>query len=241
MYKKILISALLIAVLAGGTRSAMAGPTHYGGPLKTTFTDNAHPQGVDQSVWDVSVTQVGGPTSLLWHVLVSWDHNIAPEPQFVNQVDVRLLDTGNPPDNNPPGEPIDPVTAPPVTAPPGNGQTTDGVTPYLWNAELQQQASQVSYTAPRKKKKLRQTKGDPRPETWIRNGRSFSSDITLDLNSNPILGVYFGLTGSGGGTGIYPGATGVTPEGASLLLFLPGLIPVVVGLRRRRLNKSVGE
>jgi len=31
------------------------------------------------------------------------------------------------------------------------------------------------------------------------------------------------------------------PEGESLLLFLPGLIPVAVGLRRRRLNKSAGK
>jgi hypothetical protein len=38
-----------------------------------------------------------------------------------------------------------------------------------------------------------------------------------------------------------PGITthiAATPEGASLLLFLPGLIPVAVGLRQRRRNKS---
>jgi hypothetical protein len=33
----------------------------------------------------------------------------------------------------------------------------------------------------------------------------------------------------------------VTPEGASLLLFLPGLIPVAIGLRRRRNNKPSVE
>jgi hypothetical protein len=36
------------------------------------------------------------------------------------------------------------------------------------------------------------------------------------------------------GTNVTP----ATPEGASLLLFLPGLIPVAIGLRRRRNNKE---
>lgn len=45
-----------------------------------------------------------------------------------------------------------------------------------------------------------------------------------------------------GGAGSFnPNASPVTPEGSSLLLLLPGLIPVAVGLRRRRLNTPVGE
>jgi len=43
----------------------------------------------------------------------------------------------------------------------------------------------------------------------------------------------------GSGSGNFTPST--TPEGASLLLLLPGLIPVAVGLRRRRQNKLTGE
>jgi len=44
----------------------------------------------------------------------------------------------------------------------------------------------------------------------------------------------------GGAGSFHTNASPATPEGASLLMFLPGLIPVAVGLRRRR-NKSVGK
>lgn len=45
-----------------------------------------------------------------------------------------------------------------------------------------------------------------------------------------------------GGSGSFnPNASPVTPEGSSLLLLLPGLIPVAVGLRRRRMKTPVGE
>jgi len=47
------------------------------------------------------------------------------------------------------------------------------------------------------------------------------------------------MLGGGGGTGSHPFPPS-TPEGASLLMFLPGLIPVAVGLRRRR-NKAAGK
>lgn len=43
-----------------------------------------------------------------------------------------------------------------------------------------------------------------------------------------------------GGSGSFIPHTPDTPEGASLLMFLPGLIPVAIGLRRRR-NKSIGK
>jgi len=42
------------------------------------------------------------------------------------------------------------------------------------------------------------------------------------------------------GSGSFKSHVASTPEGASLLMFLPGLIPVAVGLRRRR-NQSVGK
>ncbi|MCW3055098.1 MAG: hypothetical protein JWN14_4268 [Chthonomonadales bacterium] len=42
------------------------------------------------------------------------------------------------------------------------------------------------------------------------------------------------------GQDVLRGRSSTTPEGASLLMFLPGLLPVAVGLRRRR-NKSVGK
>jgi hypothetical protein len=81
----------------------------------------------------------------------------------------------------------------------------------------------------------------------VQSGVSFSGFVIIDptsgtLPTSTVKGAHFRLEGSiGSGTGTFPPNDGVTPEGASLLLFLPGLIPVAVGLRRRRLNKPAGE
>jgi len=78
------------------------------------------------------------------------------------------------------------------------------------------------------------------------------ANIYLAALSNALNGIPSGETGYHPGTlysavdrtqngqDVLRGRSSTTPEGASLLMFLPGLIPVAVGLRRRR-NKSVGK
>lgn len=65
------------------------------------------------------------------------------------------------------------------------------------------------------------------------------SDGTLYAVNRNVMGVN-GQDMLGGHGSPNPNAF-TTPEGSSLLLLLPGLIPVAVGLRRRRLNTPVGE
>jgi hypothetical protein len=73
-------------------------------------------------------------------------------------------------------------------------------------------------------------------------GQSFVGSVSVSP-SFVATGASFILTTQNGANGSGSGnfSPSVTPEGASLLLLLPGLIPVAVGLRRRRQNKPLGE
>jgi len=81
------------------------------------------------------------------------------------------------------------------------------------------------------------------PTGFVTAGQSFAGTITVGGPTFTATGASFTLATQNGLNGAGSGnfAPSVTPEGASLLLLLPGLIPVAVGLRRRRQNKPVGE
>jgi len=76
----------------------------------------------------------------------------------------------------------------------------------------------------------------------VTQGQSFVGQVTVTGDA-AITEAAFSLRTQGGKNGSGEGDfdAPVTPEGASLLLLLPGLLPVAVGLRRRRLNKPDGK
>ena len=227
MIKKLLVAAMITAAVGSGIQPALAAPpTFIPGKVKITNSTNGG-VGVDQGIFDVSVTQdndgfghVVNP--LLWHVMVSYYKSLNGFDPFIRKVEVKLYQT-NAPDANSVGEPIA-----------KNGASNGKVDSIDWDGFVIQREG--DFLAP-----TDDITGQDVAGSRIRQGHKFTGDILLRPNNHPIAGVYFNLVGSASGTGYFPGAAGVTPEGASLLLLLPGLIPVAVGLRRRRLNKPAGE
>jgi hypothetical protein len=67
----------------------------------------------------------------------------------------------------------------------------------------------------------------------IEQGSSFTGSVTLSSLSNPVYSVEFALNG-GSFTPFVDPPGPATPEGQSLALLLPGLIPLAVMMRRRR-------
>jgi len=223
MIKKLLLVLLAAAALGAGTRPVLA-QTTFTGQVKTTFTD---PSGNhDQGYFNVQAMQ-SAPGSLLWHVMVSFNHavpGVNPDTVNLDQVVVKLLPSPNPPSPGV-GE---------LVAGGGNAMVNKGMISQVdWDtAVLQREVDYHDQT---------DAFGNDIPSGLITDqGQVFTADITLQAGTPVVQGVYFDLIGSGSGSGIFPGAP-VTPEGASLLLLLPGLIPVAVGLRRRRLKKPAGE
>jgi len=66
----------------------------------------------------------------------------------------------------------------------------------------------------------------------IKQGSSFTGTVQLSSSSNPIYAVEFALNGGSFTSFVDPPITG-TPEGQSLALLLPGLIPLALIARRR--------
>jgi len=224
MIKKLITATMLTAVCGAGTLPALA-QTTISGVQKTTFTDNSGNH--DQGYFNVQAMQ-SAPGSLLWHVTVSFNKavpGVNPDTVILDQVVVRLLSTPNPPSTSGyPGETV---------ASGGNAMVTKGMVSQVnWNAfDLGQEMDYFD---------MKDNGSDVQSGLIADQGQVFTADITLQAGDPTVQGVYFDLIGSGSGVGIFPGAP-VTPEGASLLLLLPGLIPVAVGLRRRRLKKPAGE
>jgi hypothetical protein len=65
----------------------------------------------------------------------------------------------------------------------------------------------------------------------IEQGSSFAGSVTLSGASNPVYSVEFALNGGSWNTFVDPPST---PEGQSLALLLPGLIPLAIMVKRRR-------
>jgi len=223
MIKKLMTATMLTAVFGAGTLPVLA-QTVIPGQVKTTFTDNTGNH--DQGFFNVLATQ-DAPGSLLWHVTVSFKNavpGVNPDTVTLDEIVVKLLPTPNPPSPGV-GE---------LVASGGNAMVNKGqVSQVNWDANAL--AREVDY--------FDQTDAfgnDVQAGLVTDQGQVFTADITLKAGTPTVNGVYFDLIGSGSGSGIFPGAP-VTPEGASLLLLLPGLIPVAVGLRRRRLKKPAGE
>jgi len=223
MIKKLLLVLLSAAALGAGTRPVLA-QTTFNGQVKTTFTDNTGNH--DQGYFNVQAMQASAG-SLLWHVMVSFNHavpGVNPDTVNLDEVVVKLLPAPNPPS-------------------PGVGELVAGGGNAMVNKG---QASQVDWDTVVLQREVDyhdQTDAfgnDIQAGLVTDQGQVFTADITLKAGDPVVQGVYFDLIGSGSGSGIFPGAP-VTPEGTSLLLLLPGLIPVAVGLRRRRLKKPAGE
>jgi len=227
MIKKLITATMLTAVFGAGALPVMA-QTTISGSQKTTFTDNSGNH--DQGFFNVQVQQASAG-SLLWHVTVSFDHavpGVNPDTVNLDKIVVRLLPVPAPPAPgvNVPGE---------LVASGGNAMVNKGLASQVnWDSlALAREVDYSDQTDP--------ITGDDIVGGLVTDqGQVFTADITLQAGDPVVKGVYFDLIGSGSGTGIFPGAP-VTPEGASLLLLLPGLIPVAVGLRRRRLKKPAGE
>jgi len=223
MIKKLMTATMLTAVFGAGALPALA-QTTISGTAKTTFTDNTGNH--DQGFFNVQVKQ-DSPGSLLWHVMVSFNHavpGVNPDTVNLDEIVVKLLPSPNPPSPGV-GE---------LVASAGNAMVNKGLVSQVnWDAAaLAREADYFDQT---------DAFGNDIVGGLVSDqGQVFTADITLKAGTPTVNGVYFDLIGSGSGSGIFPGA-GVTPEGASLLLLLPGLIPVAVGLRRRRLKKPAGE
>jgi len=212
MIKRLLLVALATAALGAGTRPAVA-QTNISGNVTTIQTFGAGP-GINQGLFKVSADQVGLTNE--YAISVSYMSTFASSttfPAFTDDILVKLF-------SGPGGTVVDPISV-------GAG----GVGAVTYDpAHAPGNAYQFS---------------DPIEgpgNNSVTLGSTFLGDVFVTGPSS-ITGASFTLATQdgidGSGQGFFTPA--VTPEGASLLLLLPGLIPVAVGLRRRRQNKPVGK
>jgi len=207
-----MIKRLFLVALATAAVGASTRPalaqTHLGGNVTTIQTIGQGP-GVKQGLFKVNVDEVGSTNE--YKISVSYLSTFTSSttyPSFVDDILVTLFD-------GPSGTAgVDPITG-----------GTGGVGAVTYDANP---ASGHRYEF-----------SDPvnGPNSGaVTLGQTFLGDVFVSGPAR-ITGAAVNLSTldqiDGSGQGVF-----VTPEGASLLLFLPGLIPVAVGLRRRRLNKS---
>jgi len=213
MIKKLFLVALVAAAVGAGTRPILA-QTHISGNVTTIQTFGTGPA-IDQGLFKVSADEIGLTNE--YQITVSYLSTYSSSttyPSFTDDILVKLFD-------GPGGTITDPISG-------GSGGV--GAVTYDTNHAA---GGKYEFTDP--------NEGPAGPGT-VTLGQTFVGDVFV-TGPAEITGASFTLATQDGVDGSGQGffTPSVTPEGASLLLLLPGLIPVAVGLRRRRLNKPAGE
>jgi len=213
MIKKLFLVALATVAIGAFTRPAVA-QTHIAGNVTTIQTFGAGP-GINQGLFKVTADQVGLTNEYAISVsYVSTFGSSTTFPAFTDDILVKLF-------SGPGGTITDPISG-------GSGGV--GAVTYDTGASA---GGKFEFSDPHE--------GPAGPGT-VTLGQTFLGDVFV-TGPAEITGASFTLATQDGVDGSGQGffTPSVTPEGASLLLLLPGLIPVAVGLRRRRQNKPVGE
>jgi len=213
MIKKLFLVALVTAALGAGTRPVLA-QTHISGNVTTIQTFNTGPA-VDQGLFKVAADEIGLTNEYQISVTyLSTYSGSTTMPSFTDDILVKLF-------SGPGGTVLDPITV-------GAG----GVGAFAYTPSPSA-GGKYEFSDP--------TPG-PGGGSIVTLGQTFVGDVFVSGPAG-ITGASFTLATQDGVDGSGQGffTPSVTPEGASLLLLLPGLIPVAVGLRRRRLNKPAGE
>jgi len=213
MIKKLFLVALATAALGVATRPALA-QTHISGNVTTIQTFGMGP-GINQGLFKVSADEVGLTNE--YAISVSYLSTFATSttfPSFTDDILVKLF-------SGPGGTVLDPISG-------GSG----GVGAVTYNPSPSA-GGKYEFSDPNE---------GPGGAGTVTLGQTFLGDVFVSGPAE-ITGASFTLATQDGVDGSGQGffTPSVTPEGASLLLLLPGLIPVAVGLRRRRQNKPVGK
>jgi len=213
MIKNLFLVALVTAAIGAVTRPAVA-QTHIAGNVTTIQTFGLGP-GVNQGLFRVTADEVGLTNE--YAISVSYLSTFSTSttyPSFTDDILVKLF-------SGPGGSVLDPISG-------GSGGV--GAVTYGTGASA---GGKYEFSDPNE---------GPGGAGTVTLGQTFLGDVFV-TGPAEITGASFTLATQDGVDGSGQGffTPSVTPEGASLLLLLPGLIPVAVGLRRRRLNKPVGE
>jgi hypothetical protein len=215
MNKSLLVAALVVAAGLFVARPSSA-QLVASGDLGTLNSSNQL-----EGTFSVLAAQQS-PGSLTWNVTVAWVSNGPAAPTggaFLDDISMRLNSGGT-------------VTAGQISG--GVNQlidsTTGGVNGINWVQQdsLPLRISNMSDPGT--------NAGDASPTAPVDglNGGLdfFSGTITLDGSSGPITAINFDISNTGSGEEWF--GTELTPEGSSLALLLPGLIPLGLILKRKR-------
>jgi len=212
MIKKLFLVALVTAAIGAVTMPVQA-QTHISGNVTTVQTFGSNPP-INQGLFRVTADEVGLTNEYAISVSYLSTYTTATTyPSFTDDILVKLF-------SGPGGTINDPISG-------GTGGV--GAVTYLTDYS----GGKFEFGDPNE---------GPSGAGTVTLGQTFLGDVFV---SGPavITGASFTLATQDGVDGSGQGffTPSVTPEGASLLLFLPGLIPVAIGLRRRRQNTPVGK
>jgi len=213
MKKSIFIAALIVAAglfLARPSRAQL----HAGGVLPVVNGDLPSPPNPPNSpniegTFNVLATQA---STDVWDITVSWLSNVNVPNDYIDDIQIKFSGGGVVSNGTIAGN-EDLVT---ILGGTGSVGATN-YSPFLHPGDTEIEGQDPN------------TNGPP-PTGAVDNGNSYSGTVTLAPGSNPITGVEFTISNDGGGTLWFA----TTPEGSSLALLLPGLIPLGLILRRRR-------
>jgi hypothetical protein len=218
MKKSILIAALVVAAGLFTARPSSA-QLSASGDLGTLNSSNQ-----TEGTFHVLAQQISAGSDQ-WFITVNWvsDGSAAPPTgAFLDQIQVVMSAGGT-------------VSAGQISAG-ENDQTIDSIsggvsllalphTTTAWDTEINNFGGLADYVDPGKA-------GHHNATNPVNDLELFSGTLTLDAGSSPITAVQFTISNTGAGEEWF--GTSVTPEGSSLALLLPGLIPLGLVLRRRR-------
>lgn len=214
MTRKLLIAAVIITVMCGFTKPTSA--QEHGSGSFSTFSNPLTKTGV----WNVNVVQ-SAPNEFM--VTVQSNGSL-PATASLNELDFQFKNSSSA------SVPFQPVTFPYM----GGSYTTPVGAVILGSVMDGWTYAGVGNTAKFTTVSNLLTGG------WVFTGQfDFSNTVFKSITSLNVDGQMNG-TLSPYGTVHYNGSTSpdiaITPEGASLALLLPGMLPLVIGLRRR--NKT---
>jgi len=218
MKKSLLIAALVVAAGMFVARPSYAQLTAEG-DLGTLNSSNQ-----TEGTFHVNATQAS-PGSLTWNVTVNWVSDgpaAPPSGSFLDQIQVVMSAGGTVSNGQISAGEMD--------------QTIDSLsggvsllalphTYTAWATETENFGAEADFVDPGKA-------GHHNATNPVNDLELFNGTITLDALSGPITAVQFTISNTGAGEEWF--GTSPVPEGASLALLLPGLIPLALVVRRSR-------
>jgi len=207
MKKSIFIAALVVAAGLFAAR-----PSAAQNQAKGTIEVELGATAVAEGYWDVLATQVGGPSGTTWDVKVSMNKTVTPlalQDDWLSQVSVAMFSgaTGSGTLTNP-------------YVPIGSEFNIIG-TPTTTNAGWSWDDNSSEWLD---------------PKVHVQNANDLSSTVSfsgaITVAPGTVGAIQFTLSNMGNGQETF--LVSNAPEGSSLALLLPGLIPLGLILRRRR-------